>query len=212
MGQLEKFVQQYPVFSNWLLFAAARHRDLHWYYPHESLNRGWGRGIDDTFLISDAERRRVPPYVIDALTATLGAWAFFAWGDRATRSHVWDALSVGGALLAFRVIAFLLSTFLHALCHQAPQVNPAFAPFRAFPGTLLRISYTLDVVIPQSLFIGLLFGWRIGCMTFVASFTQFVYRVFVQQHRVYMSHRWRPLDVVVLLAGLALAALWYWNR
>jgi len=105
-------------------------------------------------------------------------------------------------------MAFCFWSFLYTLCNVAPLYNPRLKPFVVFPGIPFRLLFCFDVIIPQSLFLGLLYGSVLGAIVFVITMCQGIYRFF-QAHGVYDFTLLPILDIPFLLALIALVWIFW---
>lgn len=211
-NEFEGLCRKNPVLWNWFYFFANQHRVIHWRYRNEAMNTLIGFGFYETFLATGNERRRIPPYLVDGVlvfgTLLLRNALVAPSHDLSTVwGGAWQAATVTGVMLCFRVIAFIFYTYIHALCNLAPAYDKRLRPLMYFPGIPFRLLFFFDIVIPQSLFIGVFYGWQIGWLVFGVSMAQYVYRVF-QDHGVYPPLRAR-MDFAALCLMIASLVL-YW--
>jgi len=209
MGQLEKALKKNPVLVSWFLFAAKQGRVVH---SRNSRNSDFGIGLYEIFVTSGYEVWRVPSYLVDGVSVFVVfgilSWWFQTKGQPFPIHGFLEAALAIAAMLTFRLVGFFVYTFLNALCNFASSYYPPYAFFYYFPGIPFRLLFAFDIIIPQALFMAVLYGHVIGWIVFAISMIQWVFRR-IQGHDVYEF--WiGTADTVALCILIGSVGLYYW--
>ena len=137
------------------------------------------------------EKLRVAPWFVDAVFVGI-AILFFGNIKQDSSFNIFNVnptifWRVVLSLLIFRVVLFPLRVSLHALLNVLPVFRQSKFWLFFFPGSLFRSLFVFDIIIPQNYFFPeILWGKVVAQIVFVLSSLQFVFRVFIQKHGVYL--------------------------